>query len=84
MDGSGDGHLWFFGTDQDYWNSPVNDQRPEEFEDLPSGGPMGWDEEVFDAGETTMAEMATQLDLEDSDGSATSSTTATSGASTPS
>jgi hypothetical protein len=60
-------HLWFFGTDQDYWNSPVKYQRPEEFEDMPSGGAMGWDEEVFNADGTTIAEMAAQLDLEERD-----------------
>ena len=60
-------HLWFFGTDQDYWNSSVKYQRSEEYEDLPSGGPMRFDEEVYDAGETTIAEMAKHLTLEEGD-----------------
>ncbi len=57
-------HLWFFGTDRDYWRSNVKYQRPEEYEDLPSGGPMRWDEAVYNAGETTIADLVSQLDLE--------------------
>ncbi|WP_306061349.1 IS1096 element passenger TnpR family protein [Natronococcus wangiae] len=57
-------HLWFFGADQDYWQSDVKYQRPEEDEDLPSGESMRWDETVSNAGETTITELASQLDLE--------------------
>jgi len=57
-------HLWFFGADQDYWQSSVKYQRPEEYENLPSGESMRWDETVHNAGETTIAELASQLDLE--------------------
>jgi hypothetical protein len=60
-------HLWFFGTDQDYWDSDVKYQRPEEHEDLPSGGAMRYGEETYNAGEVTMAEMARQLDLAERD-----------------
>lgn len=62
--GLGQDHLWFFGADQDYWQSDAKYQRPEEYEDLPSGESMQWDETVYNAGETTIAELATQLDLE--------------------
>jgi hypothetical protein len=57
-------HLWFFGTDEDYWESPVKYQRPEEYEDLPSGGPMARDETVYNAAETTIADVIARLDLE--------------------
>jgi len=65
--GLGQDHLWFFGADQDYWQSDVKYQRPEEYEDLPSGESMRWDETVYNAGETTIAELATHLELERSD-----------------
>jgi len=60
-------HLWFFGTDEDYWESAVKYQRPDEFEDLPSGGPMAREETVYNAAETTMADMVSRLDLEERD-----------------
>lgn len=60
-------HLWFFGTDQEYWQSPVKYQRREEYEDLPSGGPMGRDEDVYNAAETTIAELIDQLKLVEGD-----------------
>lgn len=62
--GLGQDHLWFFGADQDYWQSDVKYQRPEEYQDLPSGESMRWDEAVYNAGETMIAELSTQLDLE--------------------
>ena len=30
-------HLWFFGTDQDYWNSDIQYKRPGEIEQSPAG-----------------------------------------------
>jgi hypothetical protein len=60
-------HLWFIGTDQDYWDSAVKFQRREEFEDMPSGGPLARDEEVYNANETTIDEMAAQLNLDERD-----------------
>jgi hypothetical protein len=57
-------HLWFFGTDEDYWESPVKYQRHEEYEDLPSGGPMARDETIYNAAETTIADVVARLDLE--------------------
>jgi hypothetical protein len=58
-------HLWFFGTDQDYWDSDVQYKRPEEIEQ--SAGRFMGDEEEYDAGETTIGQMARQLDLEERD-----------------
>lgn len=52
--GLDDGSLWFFGTDRDYWSSPVKYQNSHEFESLPSGGPMWWNEDVFNAADTTI------------------------------
>jgi len=48
--------LWFFGTDRDYWESAVKYQSPHEYEDATSGGSMRWDEDVFNAAETTIGE----------------------------
>lgn len=60
-------HLWFIGTNQDYWDSNVKFQRPEEYEDLPSGEAMRFGEETYNAGETTIGEMARQLGLGEGD-----------------
>jgi len=60
-------HLWFFGVDEDYWDSDVKYQRPEEHEDLSSGQPMRFGEETYNAGATTVGEMVTQLDLDQYD-----------------
>lgn len=57
-------HLWFFGTDQDYWQSPVQYKRPEEME---HPGPTMGDENEYDAAETTVGEMVRQLTLEAGD-----------------
>ncbi|MFC4548779.1 MULTISPECIES: plasmid pRiA4b ORF-3 family protein [Halorussus] len=48
--------LWFFGTDRDYWESPVKYQSPREYGELSSGGAMRWDEDVLDAATVTVAE----------------------------
>jgi hypothetical protein len=58
-------HLWFFGTNQDYWDSDVQYKRPGEIEQSPSGMLRGGDE--YDAGETTLGQMARQVDLEERD-----------------
>lgn len=58
-------HLWFFGPDQDYWNSDVLYRRPGEIER--SMGGQYRDDEEYDAGETTIGQMARHLDLEESD-----------------
>lgn len=58
-------HLWFFGTDQDYWDSDIQYKRSEEIQQ--SAGRFMGDEEEYDAGETTMGQMARQLDLEERD-----------------
>jgi len=47
-------HLWFFGISQDYWASPVKYLCHREYASLSSGGPMWWDEDVFDAAETSV------------------------------
>jgi hypothetical protein len=60
-------HLWFVGTDEEYWERPIKYQRPEEYDDLPSGGAMGREETVYNAAETTIAEMAAELELEEHD-----------------
>ena len=58
-------HLWFFGTDQDYWNSDVQYKRSGEIEQSPGGMLRGGEE--YDAGKTTIGQMVRQLDLEERD-----------------
>lgn len=58
-------HLWFFGTDQDYWDSDVQYKRPGEIKQTAGGLTRGGEE--YDAGETTIDQMARQLDLEEYD-----------------
>jgi hypothetical protein len=58
-------HLWFIGTGQDYWDSDVQYKRPEEIDQSPGGMMRGGEE--YNAGETTMGEMAGQLGLDEGD-----------------
>ncbi len=58
-------HLWFFGIDRDYWDSNVLYRRPGEIEQSPGGMRRGGEE--HDAGETTIGQMARQLNLEERD-----------------
>jgi hypothetical protein len=55
-------HLWFIGADETYWDSPIQYKRPTEIEES-IGGSIGTSTE-YDASETTIEEMADQLDLE--------------------
>ena len=65
--GLDEGHLWFVGTDEDYWDSPVKYQCPQEFGDPSNEGSPGFDDETYDAGETTIGELVDILDLEQYD-----------------
>lgn len=47
--------LWFFGTDQDYWNSAIQYKRPGEIEQSLSGLLRSGEE--YDAGETTIGQI---------------------------
>lgn len=58
-------HRWFFGTDQDYWNSDVTYEGRPPFDPSP-GPPMGGGN-TYDAAETTIAQMARQLHLDERD-----------------
>lgn len=58
-------HLWFVGTNQDYWDSDVQYKRPEEIQQS-AGGLMRGSKE-YDAGETSIGQMARQLDLKEGD-----------------
>jgi hypothetical protein len=58
-------HLWFFGTDQDYWDSAVQYKQPAEIEQTTSGLLRGGEE--YDVSETTIGQMARQLDLAERD-----------------
>jgi len=67
--GLDDDHLWFFGEEEDYWKSVVKYQRPEEYENLPSGagGMLSSDEETRNAGEETVGDMLGQMELQKTD-----------------
>lgn len=60
-------HLWFIGTDEDYWDSDVKYQCSQEYEDMPSGGSVRFGEQTHNAGETTVETMTQQLGLEQYD-----------------
>lgn len=61
------GHLWFVGTDEDYWSSDVTYQCPQEFEESNDDQLPGFDGETYDAGETAVGEMIQQLALGERD-----------------
>jgi hypothetical protein len=60
-------HLWFVGSDEDYWNSDVKYQCPREYEGPIGGEPLVRGERIENAGETTIGEMTRQLGLEQYD-----------------
>lgn len=61
------GHLWFVGSDEDYWNSDVKYQCPQEYEESLGGDPVLRTERVENAEKTTVDEMTRQLGLEQYD-----------------
>lgn len=60
-------HLWFVGTGEDYWNSEVKYQCPQEYEESLGGDPLLRTERIENAGEVTIGEMTRQLGLEQYD-----------------
>ncbi|WP_134672283.1 IS1096 element passenger TnpR family protein [Halorussus marinus] len=61
------GHLWFVGDDEDYWDSAVKYQCPQEYEESPGGDPVLRTERIENAGDVTVGEMTRQLGLEQYD-----------------
>lgn len=61
------GHLWFMGADEDYWDSDVKYQCPQEYEESLGGDPVLRTERIENAAETTIGEMTRQLGLEQYD-----------------
>jgi len=61
------GHLWFVGEDEDYWDSAVKYQCPQEFEESLGGDPVLRTERIENAGDVTVGEMTRQLGLEQYD-----------------
>ena len=61
------GHLWFVGSDEDYWDSDVKYQCPQEYEESLGGDPLLRTERIENAGETTIGELTRQLGLEQYD-----------------
>ena len=62
-----DGHLWFIGADEDYWDSDVKYQCPQEYEESLGDDPVLRTERIENAGQTTIGEMTRQLGLEQYD-----------------
>lgn len=60
-------HLWFVGDDENYWDSSVKYQCPQEFEESPGSDPMLRSERIENAGDVTIGEMVRQLGLEQYD-----------------
>lgn len=61
------GHLWFVGTDEDYWRSDVKYHSSRELEARPEDAVEYPGETTRDAGETTVAELADELGLQQYD-----------------
>jgi hypothetical protein len=61
------GHLWFVGDDEDYWDSAIKYQCPQEYEESLGGDPVLRTERIENAGEVTIGEMTRQLGLEQYD-----------------
>ncbi|MFP8890736.1 IS1096 element passenger TnpR family protein [Natrialbaceae archaeon A-CW2] len=61
------GHLWFIGEDENYWDSAIKYQCPQEYEESLGGDPVLRTERIENAGEVTIGEMTRQLGLEQYD-----------------
>ena len=61
------GHLWFVGGDEDYWDSAVKYQCPQEYEESLGGDPVLRTERIENAEDVTVGEMTRQLGLEQYD-----------------
>ena len=61
------GHLWFVGEDEDYWDSAVKYQCPQEYERSLGGDPVLRTERLENADEVTIGKMTRQLGLEQYD-----------------
>ena len=61
------GHLWFVGDDEDYWDSAVKYQCQQEYEESLGGDPILRTERIENAGDMTIGEMTRQLGLEQYD-----------------
>ena len=61
------GHLWFIGAGEAYWQSDDKFQSPQEFDESAEPTFVQADETTYDAGETTVDEMADLLGLDERD-----------------
>lgn len=61
------GHLWFVGNGESYWDSEVKYQCPQEYEDSLGGDPVLRTERIENAAEVTIGEMTRQLGIEQYD-----------------
>jgi|GEM_PF-479114 len=65
--GLGQDHLWFVGTDEDYWNSDVVYQSPREYEESSGPNLLTGPQRTENAGAVTIGELTRQLGLEQYD-----------------
>lgn len=65
--GLDDGHLWFVGTDERFWNSDVKYQCSQQFEESLRGAPIPFGEQTYNAGTTTIGKMIQQGGLDQYD-----------------
>lgn len=61
------GHLWFIGEDEGYWDSTIKYQCPQEYEESLGGDPVLRTERLENAGDVTIGEMTRQLGLKQYD-----------------
>lgn len=60
-------HRWFIGADEAYWQSEIKFQAPQEFDESTEPTALGLKETTYDAGETTVDELADRLGLDERD-----------------
>jgi hypothetical protein len=61
------GHLWFFGEGERYWNNSIRYERSDGSDGRVFDESLGMDDVIRNPGETSMAAMAEQLQLEERD-----------------
>ena len=60
-------HLWFVGIDEDYWNSDIKYQCPQDYEQSRGGGPEFRTDRLKNAAEVTIGEMTRHVPLDQYD-----------------
>jgi len=61
------GHLWFFAAGEDYWDTDVEFQCPQEFRDVSDDSLVEVGRDTHDAGEATVGDVVDRLDIAERD-----------------